>query len=183
MSTVASTTGLYGLLAEFDTPDELVAATRKVTAAGYTKTDGFSPFPIHDMSDALNFRERKVAPIILIGGLCGLAGGWGLEYWSQVIAYPLNIGGRPFNAWVSFIPPAFETTILFAAFSAAIGMLALNGLPQPYHPVFNVERFAALASTEKFFLAIEATDPKFDAHATRQFLAGLNATQVVTVEN
>ena len=108
--------------------------------------------------------------------------GYSLEYWTQVIDFPMNIGGRPFHAWVSFIPPAFETTILFAAFSAAIGMLALNGLPQPYHPVFNVERFT-LASSEKFFLAIEATDPKFDASATRHFLQGLQATQVVQVEN
>jgi hypothetical protein len=181
MSTVASPTGLYGLLAEFDTPDELVAATRKVTAAGYTKTDGFSPFPIHEMSDALNFRERKVAPIILVGGLCGLAGGWGLEYWTQVIAYPLNIGGRPFNAWVSFIPPAFETTILVAAFSAVIGMLALNGFPQPYHPVFNAPRFER-ASQDKFFLVIEAADPKFDLEQTRAFLTGLNPREVVAVD-
>ena len=181
MSTVASPPGLYGLLAEFDTPDELVAATRKVTAAGYTKTDGFSPFPIHEMSEALNFRERKVAPIILAGGLCGLLGGWGLEYWTQVIAYPLNIGGRPFNAWVSFIPPAFETTILVAAFSAVIGMLALNGFPQPYHPVFNAPRFER-ASQDKFFLVIEAADPKFDLEQTRAFLTGLNPHEVVAVD-
>ena len=181
MSTVASPPGLYGLLAEFDTPDELVAATRQVTAAGYTKTDGFSPFPIHEMSEALNFRERKVAPIILAGGLCGLLGGWGLEYWTQVIAYPLNIGGRPFNAWVSFIPPAFETTILVAAFSAVIGMLALNGFPQPYHPVFNAPRFER-ASQDKFFLVIEAADPKFDLEQTRAFLTGLHPHEVVEVE-
>src|SRR3954468_22699685 len=148
-------------MAEFDSPEELVEATKRVTAAGYTKTDGFSPFPIHEMSDALNFRERKVAPIILIGGICGLIGGAGLEYWTQVIAYPMNIGGRPYNAWVSFIPPAFETTILVAAFSAVIGMLALNGLPRPYHPVFNVARFER-ASQDKFFLVIEAADPKFN---------------------
>ena len=181
MSAVASPSGLYGLLAEFDSADELVAATRKVTAAGYTKTDGFSPFPIHEMSEALNFRERKVAPIILVGGLCGLLGGWGLEYWSQVVAYPLNIGGRPFNSWVSFIPPAFETTILVAAFSAVIGMLALNGFPQPYHPVFNAPRFGR-ASQDKFFLVIEAADPKFDLEHTRAFLDGLNPHEVVAVD-
>jgi len=181
MSTAEATSGLYGLLAEFDTPEELVAATRKVTAAGYTKTDGFSPFPIHEMSDALNFHERKVAPIILAGGLAGLMGGWGLEYWTQVIAYPLNIGGRPFNAWVSFIPPAFETTILFASFSAVIGMLALNGFPRPYHPVFNAPRFER-ASQDKFFLVIEAADPKFDLEQTRAFLTGLNPHEVVEVD-
>jgi hypothetical protein len=172
---------LYGLLAEFDTAEALVAATRKVTAAGYTKTDGFSPFPIHEMSDALNFRERKVAPIILAGGLAGLAGGWGLEYWTQVIAYPLNIGGRPFNAWVSFIPPAFETTILIASFSAVIGMLALNGFPRPHHPVFNAPRFER-ASQDKFFLVIEASDPKFDLEQTRAFMTGLNPHEVVEVD-
>ena len=181
MSAAAPPPGVYGLLAEFDSADDLVAATRKVTAAGYTKTDGFSPFPIHEMSEALNFRERKVAPIILAGGLCGLLGGWGLEYWSQVIAYPLNIGGRPFNSWVSFIPPAFETTILVAAFSAVIGMLALNGFPQPYHPVFNAPSFAR-ASQDRFFLVIEAADPKFDLERTRAFLDGLNPREVVAVD-
>jgi len=150
-STVATTPGLYGLMAEFDTPDELVAATRKVTAAGYTKTDGFSPFPIHEMSDALNSMSARVAPIIFVGGLCGLLGGWGLEYWTQVIAYPLNIGGRPFNAWVSFIPPAFETTILVAAFSAVIGMLALNGFPHPYHPGSTRRGSSARARTSSFW--------------------------------
>ena len=181
MSTVTAPTGLYGLLAEFDSPEELVAATRKVTAAGYTKTDGFSPFPIHEMSEALNFHERKVAPIILAGGIVGLLGGWGLEYWTQVIAYPLNIGGRPYNSWVSFIPPAFETTILVAAFSAVIGMLALNGFPRPYHPVFNAPRFER-ASQDKFFLVIEAADPKFDLEQTRAFLNGLNPHEVVAVD-
>jgi Protein of unknown function (DUF3341) len=181
MSAIESTSGLYGLLAEFDTPEELVAATRTVTAAGYTRTDGFSPFPIHEMSEALNFRERKVAPIILAGGIIGLIGGWGLEYWTQVIAYPLNIGGRPFNSWVSFIPPAFETTILVAAFSAVIGMLALNGFPHPYHPVFNAPRFER-ASQDKFFLVIEAADPRFDLEQTRAFLTGLNPHDVVEVE-
>ena len=181
MSTIESTSGLYGLLAEFDSAEELVAATRNVTAAGYTRTDGFSPFPIHEMSEALNFRERKVAPIILAGGIAGLIGGWGLEYWTQVIAYPLNIGGRPFNSWVSFIPPAFETTILVAAFAAVIGMLALNGFPRPYHPVFNAPRFER-ASQDKFFLVIEAADPKFDLEQTRKFLMDLRPYEVVEVE-
>jgi hypothetical protein len=173
---------LYGLMAEFDTPAQLLKAAHKVRAAGYTKTDAYSPFPIHGLADALGFRERKVAPIVLAGGLTGLMVGYGLEYWTSVIAYPLNIGGRPYHAWVSFIPPAFETTILFAAGAAVFGMLALNGLPQPYHPVFGAKRFS-LASSEKFFLAIEATDPKFDAHATRALLSGLSSTEVVELEN
>jgi hypothetical protein len=181
VSTAPASPGLYGLMAEFDSAEELVAATRKVTAAGYTKTDGFSPFPIHEMSEALNFKERKVAPIILVSGIIGLLGGAGLEYWSQVIAYPMNIGGRPYNSWVSFIPPAFETTILFAAFSAVIGMLALNGLPQPYHPVFNAPRFER-ASQDKFFLLIEAADPKFNLEQTRAFLTDMNPREVVAVD-
>jgi len=177
----ATTSSTYGLLAEFDSAQSLLSAAKQVTAAGYTKTDAFSPFPIHGLADAIGFKEHKVPKIILAGGLTGLAAGWGLEYWSQVIAYPMNIAGRPFNAWGAFIPPAFETTILFAAFSAVIGMLALNGLPQPYHPVFNAERFS-LASQTKFFLVIEASDPKFNLDATRAFLAGLHPREVVPVE-
>jgi hypothetical protein len=170
------------MMAEFETAQGLLSATEKTTAAGYTKTDAFSPFPIHGLFEALRIREKKVAPIILIFGLLGLATGAGLEYWTQVIAYPMNIAGRPHWAWVAYIPPAFETTILFAAFSAVIGMFALNGLPQPYHPVFNVPQFAR-ASQDRFFLLIEATDPKFDENATRAFLAGLHPTEVVHVDH
>ena len=179
----AHTPPFYGLMAEFDTAQALLDAAHNVHRAGYTKADAYSPFPIHGLAEALGFHERSVAKIVLGAGITGALAGWGLEYWTTVIAYPMNIGGRPDYSWVSFIPPAFETTILFAAFSAAIGMLALNGLPQPYHPVFNVERFAALASSEKFFLVIEAADPKFDANTTQQFLQGLNSTRVVTVDN
>ncbi|HEY7475905.1 MAG TPA: DUF3341 domain-containing protein [Vicinamibacterales bacterium] len=173
---------LFGLLAEFDTPGQLLKAANKVREAGYTKTDAYSPFPIHGMNEALGIRERAVAPIVLAGGLTGLAVGYGLQYWTMVIAYPMNIGGRPYHAWVNFIPPAFETTILFSAFAAVLGMLALNGLPQPYHPVFGAKRFA-LASSEKFFLAIEATDRKFDAKTTRDFLASLSSREVVELED
>jgi hypothetical protein len=172
----------YGLLAEFDSAQSLLDAAGKVRAAGYTRADAFSPFPIHGLAEALGFRERWVSKIVLGAGIAGLLGGWGLEYWTQVIEFPLNIGGRPYNAWVSFIPPAFETTILFASLSAVIGMIVLNGLPQPYHPVFNVPSFVR-ASQDKFFLAIEAADPKFDAHATRQFLSGLKAREVMDIEN
>jgi hypothetical protein len=175
-----TSTPFYGLMAEFDSAQALLDAANKVREAGYTKADAYSPFPIHGLAEALGFRERRVAPVVLAAGITGALAGYGLEYWSQVIAYPLNIGGRPFHAWVSFIPPAFETTILFAAFSAAIGMLAMNGLPQPYHPVFNAPRFS-LASQDKFFLAVEASDPKFDAEATRQFLSGLHPREVVQV--
>ena len=174
--------GVYGLLAEFDTVDGLLHAADKVTAAGYTKTDAFSPIPVHGLAEKLGFKDRRMSTIVLCGGIAGLIGGYGLEYWTQVIAYPLNIGGRPYHAWVNFIPPAFETTILFASFAAVIGMLTLNGLPQPYHPVFNAPRFK-FASQTKFFLVIEASDPKFDAQATRDFLSSLHPHEVVQVEN
>ena len=181
MAHAKAETPFYGLMAEFDSAQALLDAAHKVRAAGYTKADAYSPFPIHGLAEALGFRERSVAKIVLGAGILGALAGYGLEYWTTVIDWPMNIGGKPDHSWVSFIPPAFETTILFASFSAAIGMLALNGLPQPYHPVFNVERFS-LASSEKFFLAIEATDPKFDANATKQFLSGLSS-KVVQVEN
>jgi hypothetical protein len=176
----APETPYFGLMAEFDSAQALLDAADATRRAGYQKTDAHSPFPIHGMEEALGIKERLVAPIVLAGGLTGLATGWGLEYWSSVIAYPLNIGGRPYNAWVSFIPPAFELTILFAAFAAVFGSMALNGLPQPYHPVFNAPRFH-MATTDKFFLVIEAADPKFDALATRQFLSSLHPAEVVEV--
>jgi hypothetical protein len=175
-------TPTFGLLAEFDSAQALLDAARKVRGAGYTKTDAFSPFPIHGLDEAIGFHEHKIPMLVLLGGLTGLAAGWGLEYWTQVIAYPLNIGGRPYNAWVSFIPPAFETTILFASFTAAISMIVLNGLPQPYHPVFNAPRFN-LASSEGFFLVVEAVDPKYDASGTKSFLESLHPREVVAVEN
>ena len=170
----------YGLMAEFNSAQNLLDAARKVGEAGFTKTDAYSPFPIHGLSEALGFRERAVAPIVLAGGIAGALAGYGLQYWTQVVAWPMNIGGRPFHSWVSFIPATFEVTVLFSAFAAVIGMLALNGLPQPYHPVFNIDRFSR-ASQDAFFLAIEATDPRFDLNATRQFLVSLHAREVVHV--
>jgi hypothetical protein len=175
-------TPYYGLMAEFDSAQELLDAAHKVREAGYTKTDAYSPMPIHGVAEALGMKERKIAPLVLMGGITGALAGYGLEYWTSVIAYPLNIGGRPFHSWVSFIPPAFETTILFAAGTAVISMIALNGLPLPYHPVFNAKRFH-LASQDKFFLAIEAADPRFKEEDTRAFLASLQAREVVTLEH
>ena len=176
----APSTPFYGLMAEFDSAQALLDAATRVRAAGYTKMDAYSPFPIHGLAEALGFKDRWVAPIVLGGGIAGAIAGYGLEYWTQVIDLPLNIGGRPFHSWVSFIPPAFETTILFAALSAVIGMIALNG--QPYHPVFNAARFH-LASQDSFFLAIEATDPRFDMHTTQRLLSDLKAKEVVTVDH
>ncbi|MEO7191863.1 MAG: DUF3341 domain-containing protein [Vicinamibacterales bacterium] len=173
--------GLYGLMAEFDTAQQLLDAAHRVRAAGYHLADAYSPFPIHGLAEALGFHEHKIPKFVLAGGIAGALAGYGLEYWTQAIDYPMNIGGRPFFSWVSFIPPAFETTILFAAFTAVITMIALNGLPQPYHPVFNAPRFSR-ASQDKFFLAIEAADPRFHLEQTRAFLAGLDAREVVTLD-
>jgi hypothetical protein len=173
-------TPFYGLMAEFESAQALVDAAHKVRAAGYTRADAYSPFPIHGLAEALGFGERHVAPIVLGAGITGALAGYGLEYWTRVIAFPLNIGGRPLHSWVSFIPPAFETTILFAAFSAVIGMIALNGLPQPYHPVFNVDRFT-MASSDKFFLVIEADDAHFAKEQTTSFLRDLGAKGVYDV--
>lgn len=178
----ATTSSLYGLMAEFDTPAELLAATRQVTGAGYTKTDAFSPFPIHGLGDALKMKDRRLSLFVLIGGIVGCLAGYGLEYWTQVIDFPMNIGGRPYHAWVAFIPPAFETTILFGAFTAGISMIVMNGLPRPYHPVFNAPGFDR-ASQDRFFLVIESTDPKFNLEQTRAFLDQLHPREVVAVED
>lgn len=180
--TPAAATPYYGLMAEFDSADALLAGAKKVRDAGYTKFDAFSPFPIHGMGDAVGFhpKQNRVAPAVLAGGITGLLVGAGLQYWTSVIAYPMNIGGRPYNSWPMFVPPAFETTILFAAFAAVFGMLAMNGLPQPYHPVFNAPRFQ-LASQDRFFLVVEAIDPKFEADGTRRLLDSLGPKEVVEV--
>ncbi len=174
-------TALYGMLAEFDTPEELVAAAQKAYAAGYRKLDAYSPFPVHGLAEAVGFHSNRLPLIVLICGLLGAAGGMLMEYYASAVSYPLNVGGKPFNSWPAFVPVAFETTILLAAFGAVFGMLALNGLPQPYHPLFNAKRFV-LASRNRFFLCIEAADPKFDRAGTRRFLEGLEAHDVVEVE-
>lgn len=173
--------GLYGLMAEFATPDDVVTAARKVREAGYSKVDGYSPYPMESLIHELDQHHSWVPTIVLGGGLTGFLAGYGLEYWSSVIEYPMNIGGRPFHSWVSFIPPAFETTILFSAFAAVLGMIALNGLPKPYHPVFNIEEFVKGGSNDRFYLVIESKDPKFDKEATAAFLKGLNPTFVKEV--
>lgn len=171
-------TGVYGLMAEFSNADDVVNAARQVRAAGYRNVDGYSPYPMESLIHELDQHHSWVPTFVLGGGLTGFLAGYGLEYWSQVIEYPMNIGGRPFHSWVSFIPPAFETTILFASFGAVFGMLALNGFPRPYHPVFNIEEFAKSASNDRFYLVIEATDPKFDASKTAELLKTLRPTFV-----
>ena len=171
---------IHGLMAEFDDPTSLVAATERAHREGYRSMDAYSPFPIEELHEALGAHHTRLPLIVLIGGLCGCIGGYGLQYWSSVMAYPLNIGGKPLHSWPAFIPVTFECTILVAALSAVLGMLALNGLPQPYHPAFNVPRFA-LASRNRFFLCIESVDPKFDLEQTREFLMTLGPREVSTV--
>ncbi len=173
---------IYGLMAEFASADALVEAAHQVHKAGFQKVDAYTPYPIEAVSEALELPRSKVPLLVLVGGLLGGLGGYMLQYWSQVIRYPMNIGGRPVHSWPSFIVPTFECTILGAALTAVVGMILLNGLPLPYHPVFNVPRFA-LASRDRFFLVIEAVDPKFDSDATRSFLADLNASEVSEVEH
>ena len=164
-------------MAEFDGPDKILAAAKAAYAAGYRRMDAYSPLPIHGLSEAIGLEKTILPRIVLAGGICGGIGGFSLQYWASVINYPINIGGKPLNSWPSFIPVTFECTILLAALSAVFGMLALNGLPQPYHPVFNVERFER-ASRDRFFLCIEARDKQFDRKATREFLASLNPREV-----
>jgi ActD protein len=174
---------IYGLMAEFDDPTALVAAARRTREAGYRRYDSFSPFPIHDLFDAMQIRDRRVPLFVLFGGIAGMVGGFGLQAWVSAIDYPLNIGGRPYISWPMFIPVTFELTILVAALTAVFCWVVLSGLPMPYHPVFNVKRFAARASQNGFFLAIEATDPKFDRAATREFLKSLGAREINEVES
>ncbi len=173
---------IYGLMAEFEHSHELVEAARKAHHAGYRKMDAYSPVPIEELHDALHMHDERLPKLVMIGGILGGLGGYGLQYWVSMFAYPLNVGGRPLHSWPTMIPVTFETTILAAALTAVLGMLALNGLPQPFHPVFNVPRFA-LASRNRFFLCIEATDPKFNIDTTRTFLESLGAREVTTVEN
>jgi hypothetical protein len=172
---------LYGLMAEFDNPTDLVEAARRTYDAGYRRINGYSPFPIEELSDAIGFHKTRLPLIVLIGGILGGLGGYFMMYYMEVIDYPLNVGGRPFHSWPAFIPITFETTVLGAALAAIFGMLALNKLPQPYHPVFNAERFA-LATRDRFFLVIEADDPKFDHDKVQEFMNTLNAKEVIDVE-
>jgi hypothetical protein len=178
MAAKAPTT--YGLMAEFENPDALVAAAYRAHFEGYRQMDAYSPFPIEELHEALGAHHSRLPLIVLVGGALGCVGGYLLQYWANAIAYPLNVAGKPFNSWPMFIPVTFETTILAAALSAVFGMLALNGLPMPYHPVFNVPRFA-LASRNRFFLCIESKDAKFNMERTREFLETLGAREVTTV--
>ncbi|MBV9577341.1 MAG: DUF3341 domain-containing protein [Chloroflexi bacterium] len=171
---------LYGVLAEFDTPEQLVHATRGAYLAGYRAMDAYAPFPVEGLSDALGFRPKAVPLIGLFGGMFGAVLGYGMQFFIHTISLPMDVGGRPLNSWPSFIPVTFEMGVLFSALSLLFGLLILNGHPEPYHPVFNVEAFAR-ASRDRFFLCIEARDPRFDADGTRQLLGELAAREVSDV--
>jgi hypothetical protein len=172
----------WGLLAEFDDVNVAVEAARRVYAEGYRDIDAYSPFPVEPLWEAIGANDKRPQLFTLLGGIAGMLGGFGLCYWVSVIAYPLNIAGRPMNSWPAFIPITFETTILIASFSALLSMIVLNGFPMPYHPVFNVPAFAERGSTSGFFISVESTDARFDLRRTRDFLAGLGATAVHEVE-
>ena len=171
---------IYGMMAEFDSPQLLMDAAHRTSQAGYRKIDAFSPFPIEGLAEAIGFHKNAVPQVVLVAGIIGGLTGYLMQYWMAAISYPLNVGGKPYHSWPSFIIVTFEMTILFAGVAAVLGMLALNGLPMPYHPVFNVPRFA-FASKDRFFLIVFASDPKYDPAATRAFLEALAPRAVMEV--
>ncbi len=171
---------VYGYVAEFDGVDALFEAVRAARRAGYTRMDAYTPFPVEGLAEELGHHGWGLPWAVFAGGLFGGVGGYLMQYYAAVVSYPLNIGGRPLHSWPMFIPITFELTVLVGALTAVLAMLGLNGLPRPYHPLFNVPRFA-LASKDRFFLAVEATDPKFDLQETRRFLEGLHAREVSEV--
>jgi len=173
---------IYGVMGEFETAEQLIHAAKKTREAGYRHVDAYAPYPVEGLSEALRLHRSWVPFITLLGGLAGGLGGFGLQYWAAAITYPLNIGGRPLNSWPAFIPVTFELTVLGASLSAVLGMLALNRLPQPHHPVFNVKRFTH-ASSDRFFLCIQARDKKFDLADTARFLQALDAHYVSEVSD
>jgi hypothetical protein len=173
-------TGTYGVIAEFTDAQTLLDAANAVREAGYTHTDAFSPFPIHGLAEAVGFHKSRLSAVVLAMGILGGVGGFFMCWYANVIAYPLNIGGKPINSWPAWIPITFECTILLAAFGAVFGMLALNGLPMPYHPVFNVKRFDQ-ASRDKFFLVVQARDPRFDLDEVWKLLEKQGPREVIDV--
>jgi hypothetical protein len=172
---------IYGLMAEFEGPEELLEATKSAYTRGFRKLDAYSPFPIEGLAEALGMQHTWLSALILGGGILGAITGYAMQYYSSVISYPINAGGKPHHSWPAFIPITFELAVLFAAIVAVLGMLGLNGLPQPYHPVFNVESFTQ-ASQDRFFLTIEADDPIFDLAETRRYLETLEPIEVVDIE-
>jgi hypothetical protein len=171
---------IHGLMAEFDSAEKLLAAAKKTSDAGFQRIDAYAPFAVPGLDAALKLPKNRVPLIFLIGGITGCLTGFFMQVYAATYSYETNVGGRPLYSWPAFIPITFELTILFAGLAGAFGMLALNGFPHPYHPVFNVPQFD-LASQSRFFLCIEATDQKFDLNATRQFLQSLAVVNVYEV--
>jgi hypothetical protein len=171
---------IYGLMAEFDSPDDLLVAAKRARAEGYRRMDAYSPFPVEGLAEAIEVQRTRLPLLVLIAGIVGALVGFVSQYYVTVFNYPINVGGRPLNSWPSYIPITFEVTILFAALTAVVGMIALNGLPMPYHPVFNVPAFGG-ASRDRFFLCIEAADPLFDLGETKRFLESLKPREVSEV--
>lgn len=180
MAEIVAAAPIYGLMAEFREPHEIVAAAEAARAAGYHKVEAYTPFPVEGLPEAIGFERTHLPLIIFIGGVIGCVGGFALQYWCAKVNYPMNVGGRPLNSWPMFIPVTFELTILSAALAAIIGLFALNGLPMPYHPVFNVPEFA-FASRNRFFLCVEASDKGFDAEQVRNFFESVRAYRVFEV--
>lgn len=172
---------LYGMLAEFEHPEELLQAARQTYAAGYRRIDAFTPYPVEGLNEALGFARTRLPFVVLIGGLTGCLTGFLLQYITAVEVYPLNVGGRPLNSWPAFIPVTFELTVLFAALAAVLGMLGMNSLPTPHHPVFGVPQFER-ASRDRFFLCIKAKDPRFEVEGVRRFLDSMGPAEVIEVE-
>lgn len=173
---------LYGLMAEFEDVDALMAAAHEAREAGYTRLDAFTPFPVEGMADALGLRERRLPMIALIGGVIGAVGGYFLQYGLNAIDYPINVGGRPLNAWPAFTVPAFEMAVLGACLALLLGMLILNRLPRLNHPVFNAPSFGR-ATVDRFFLLIETSDPRFDEAAVRALFERARAAQIEPVSS
>jgi hypothetical protein len=169
----------YGLMAEFVTHTELLRAAEKAYEHGFRKMDGYAPFPVEGLAEALG-KKTRLPLLVLLGGIIGGAGAYFMQWDANVISYPINIGGRPLNSWPAFIPIIFELTVLGAALTAFFFSLGLNGLPKPYHPVFHVPGFER-ASQDRFFLCIEARDAEFNLKETRQFLQGLGPIRVAEV--
>lgn len=167
-------------MAEFKEPDQILSATRAAYSAGYRRMDAYSPLPIHGLAEAVGVKSTVLPAIVLAGGILGCLGGFAFQYWVSAVNYPVIVGGRPMNSWPAFIPVTFECTILLAAFAAVFGMLALNGLPQPYHPVFNVDRFERV-TRDRFFLVIEARDKQFSRDRVWEFMEAQGALEVTEV--
>lgn len=177
----AATARTYGMLAEFDNSDDLMWAARRAVDEGYRHLDAYSPYPVHGLNEIIGFQDARIGWIVFLGGLVGAISGFLLQVWVNLYAYPMNVGGRPMFSWPSFIPVTFECTILFAAGGAVVGMFLLNGLPAPYHPVFSAKNFDRVMD-DRFFLAIEASDPHYDSEKTREFLESLRPQSISEVE-